>query len=180
MKRPTLKQVAISVVSSLFGLTLGLGYHFSQDAENEAPENRTEINALGLSAEYSKIEAFNLVDFINPLYTTEDFTLKDRCRVDYQFAGKRMISHPLEVHVDVKQEPGTPGGTSATAEAADYDPQVVLFRLRSNKELSDEEVLRYASPPEGWLHGKWLGYQIYKIADNCPPAPTRPKPPHKD
>lgn len=176
MKKPTLKETAIAIISVLLG---GVGvqtYNYSQEAQNEAPENRTEQNALALSAEYSRIDAFNLLDFVNPLYTTEDYTTKDQCRVDYQFAGSRQISHPLSIHVDVQQEPGTPGGTSVVADAVDYDPQTVLFRLRSNKRLTDEEILRYASPPEGWMHGKWLGYSITKTYDNCLPPPSRPQP----
>ncbi|MEL6968639.1 MAG: hypothetical protein AAFO02_00610 [Bacteroidota bacterium] len=174
MKRPTTKQFIISAISFFAGVMAMVGYNYYQSTKNEAPENAVEIQALALSAEYGKEIGFNLNDILNPLVFAPGYDNKNRCWVDYQVWGNIQLSHPQEIHTTVETKPGTPGGTTVTAESVDMDPQQVFYRVRSNRPLTEEDILLLYNAPEGWLPGKWTDFQILKTFQNC--VVTKPDP----
>ncbi|MEL6835233.1 MAG: hypothetical protein AAFP77_19695 [Bacteroidota bacterium] len=179
MKLPTTKQFIIATISFFAGVMAMVGYNAYQAAQNEAAEIPAEFNALALSTEYTTHKGFNIMDIINPVVYSVDYNPKNRCRAEYQVWGEIQLSHPQDIHTTVNQKPGTPTGTTVSAESVDRDPAKPLYRVKSNYPMTEEQLLLLYEVPEGWLAGKWINYGVHTIRETCLPPNTAQQAPEK-
>ena len=172
MKQPTTKTILNVLISLVTGLVFGLAYHNFQEARNEDPENGVQALALTSNPEYAKENAFFSSFYTQPPAYTDDYSPKDRCRVEYLFQGGADNSRGQSIVVTIDNQSGTPGGDTAKGEGTHSDFYIYRFKVISNREVSVEEMQKLATPPQGWLIGKWHTSALHqpvarKTFENC-------------
>lgn len=175
------RTIIIALITLTIGVLVGNRLDEWRSDANEGPENRAQALGLAADTQYTPQNAFISGFYTQPTTYIPDYDAKNRCRVEYLFIGGAENSRPQDVIVNVDQEPGTPGGTSATGETVLMDFYIYRYKVVSNYELSLEQMQALAEPPKGWLLSEWSEDRRYKPTarktfENCvleKPMPQR-------